>query len=33
VGEYVAAQILEGAKPEPRFLLKKKETVQRRAVY
>jgi monomeric sarcosine oxidase len=33
VGEYVAAQILDGGKPEPRFLLEKKETVQRRAVY
>jgi len=33
VGEYVTAQILENAKPEPRFLLEKKESVQRRAVY
>ena len=33
VGEYLTAQILESAKPEPRFLLEKKESVQRRAVY
>jgi sarcosine oxidase len=33
VGEYVAAQILDGAKPEPRFSLEAKATVQRRAVY
>ena len=33
VGEYVARQLLDSAKPEPRFLLKQKETVQRRAVY
>jgi len=33
VGEYVAAQILDGGRPEPRFLLQKKETVQRRTVY
>jgi monomeric sarcosine oxidase len=33
VGEYLAGQILEGAKPEPRFLLENKETAQRRSVY
>lgn len=33
VGEYVTAQILENAKPEPRFLLEKKESLQRRAIY
>jgi sarcosine oxidase len=33
VGEYVAQQILDGAAPEPRFLLESKETEQHRAVY
>jgi monomeric sarcosine oxidase len=33
VGEYVAGQILDGAKPEDRFLFDKKETVQQRTVY
>jgi sarcosine oxidase len=33
VAEYLAGQIMEGAAPEPRFLLGSKETVQRRAVY
>jgi sarcosine oxidase len=33
VGEYVAHQILDKARPEPRFSLATKETVQRRAVY
>lgn len=33
VGEYVAAQILDGAQPEPRFSLATKATAQRRAVY
>ena len=33
VGEYVAGQLLDGAKPEPRFSLGTKETVQKRAVY
>jgi monomeric sarcosine oxidase len=33
VGEYVAGQLLDGAKPEPRFSLAIKETVQNRAVY
>lgn len=33
VGEYLAAQLLDGAKPEPRFSLATKETVQKRAVY
>lgn len=33
VGEYVAQQILDKAKPEPRFSLATKETVQHRAVY
>jgi glycine/D-amino acid oxidase-like deaminating enzyme len=32
-GEYLAAQLLDGAKPEPRFSLATKETVQKRAVY
>jgi sarcosine oxidase len=33
VGEYLAGQIVDGAKPEPRFLLASKETLQRRSVY
>jgi sarcosine oxidase len=33
VGEYVAGQVLDGATPEPRFLMKNKGNVQRRAVY
>jgi len=33
VGEYLAGQLLDGAKPEPRFLLDTKETTQNRAVY
>jgi len=33
VGEYLAAQLLDGAKPEPRFSLDTKESVQKRAVY
>jgi len=33
VGEYLAGQVLDGAKPEPRFSLATKETVQNRAVY
>jgi len=33
VGQYVAGQLLDGAKPEPRFSLGTKETVQKRAVY
>jgi sarcosine oxidase len=33
VGEYVAAQLLDNAKPEPRFSLASKATVQQRAVY
>lgn len=33
VGEYVAGQLLDRARPEPRFLLENKETVQRRSVY
>ena len=33
VGEYVAGQLVDGAVAEARFLLEKKETVQRRAVY
>jgi sarcosine oxidase len=33
VGEYIAAQLLDGAKPESRFSLSTKETVQKRAVY
>ncbi|HKW65221.1 MAG TPA: N-methyl-L-tryptophan oxidase [Candidatus Acidoferrum sp.] len=33
VGEYIAAQLLDGAPAEPRFSLATKETVQRRAVY
>src|SRR5437764_42621 len=33
VGEYLTGQLLDGAKPEPRFSLATKETVQKRAVY
>jgi monomeric sarcosine oxidase len=33
VGQYLAGQLLDGAKPEPRFSLATKETVQKRAVY
>ena len=33
VGEYMASQLLDSAKPEPRFSLEMKETVQKRAVY
>ena len=33
VGEYVAGQLLDEAKPEPRFSLASKETAQKRAVY
>lgn len=33
MGEYVAAQVLGAGKPEPRFSLATKETVQKRAVY
>jgi sarcosine oxidase len=33
VSEYVAGQLLHSAKPEPRFSLNSKATVQRRAVY
>jgi len=33
VGEYLAGQILDDAKPEPRFLLASKEALQRRRVY
>ena len=33
VGEYLASQILDDAKPEPRFLLASKEALQRRSVY
>ena len=33
VGEYLAGQLLDGAKPGPRFSLATKETVQKRAVY
>jgi len=33
LGEYVAGQILGEARPEPRFSLATKETIQRRAVY
>ncbi len=33
VGEYLAGQLLDGAKSEPRFSLATKETVQKRAVY
>lgn len=33
VGEYLAGQLLDGAKPEPRFSLATKETIQKRAVY
>jgi monomeric sarcosine oxidase len=32
-GEYVASQILDGAKPEPRFMLNTKDTLQHRAVF
>ena len=32
-GEYLAGQLLDGAKPEPRFSLATKETVQKRVVY
>jgi len=33
VGEYLTRQLLDGAKPQPRFSLATKETVQKRAVY
>ena len=33
VGEYIARQMLDGAEPEERFLLDKKETIQHRTVY
>ena len=33
VGEYLAGQLLDGARAEPRFSLATKETVQKRAVY
>jgi len=33
VGEYLAGQLLDAAKPEPRFSLATKETAQNRAVY
>ena len=33
LGEYVADQVLGGAKAEPRFLLQNKEKVQKRSVY
>jgi monomeric sarcosine oxidase len=33
VGEYLAGQILDGRRPEARFALKSKETVQKRSVY
>jgi monomeric sarcosine oxidase len=33
VGEYLAEQLLDEAKPEPRFSLATKETVQKRAIY
>jgi sarcosine oxidase len=33
VGEYIARQMLDGAEPEKRFLLDKKETLQHRTVY
>jgi monomeric sarcosine oxidase len=33
IGEYVAAQILQGATPEPRFSLSSKEKVQNRKVF
>jgi sarcosine oxidase len=33
VGEYLAGQLLDGARSEPRFLLDTKETTQNRAVY
>jgi sarcosine oxidase len=33
VGEYLTGQLLDGAKPEPRFSLATKETVEKRAVY
>ncbi len=33
VGEYVAAQLLDGAPAEPRFALTNKGTARKRAVY
>ena len=33
VGEYISGQLLDNARPEPRFSLASKETVQRRAVF
>ena len=33
VGEYLAGQLREGGKPEPRFSLETKETTQKRTVY
>ena len=33
VGEYLAGQLRDGGKPEPRFSLEKKETTQKRTVY
>ena len=33
VGEYLAGQLIDGAKPEPRFFLATKETVQKRVVF
>ena len=33
VGEYITGQMLDGAEPEERFLLDKKETIQHRTVY
>lgn len=33
VGEYLAGQLLDGSKPEPRFALATKGTIQKRAVY
>jgi monomeric sarcosine oxidase len=33
VGEYLAGQLLDGTKPEPRFSLDTKESVQKRTVY
>jgi len=33
VGEYITGQMLDGAEPEGRFLLDKKETIQHRTVY
>jgi sarcosine oxidase len=33
VGEYVAGQVLDGSKAEPRFSLARKETAQKRSVY